>query len=303
MHESIMLIENNQIAVIILNFYGTEATAKCIGSVQKILKPEIFLVDNSANHDEGGRLTSLYQNQERVHIFFPSENLGFATGVNFGLKEAIKKGFSRFFLLNNDTIVLYGLKEKLEDAFAKWPGALIAPTIRWGDSSNKGYYYHKYLGFIAREKFVRSNSWLYYLSGCALAFDREFLDKVGFFSEKFFMYGEDIELAYRAQSRNVPIVLMPDELVIHEGSHSARIASFFYEYHITRCHYLLSFLLFRDPFNQMIAAILKTLTMFIRALIRIWRYKTLSPLKALLLAPLSLKIRPVRNTYVRSNEY
>ncbi len=196
-----MITENNQIAVVILNYFGTEATVKCINSVQKTLKSTIFLVDNSTNQAERNRLTSLYQEQKEVYMFFPSENLGFAAGVNRGIREAIKKGFRRFFLLNNDTILLDGLKNNLEDAFGKWPGALIAPTIKWGDSPNKGYYYHKYFGFIVKERFFKSAGWLYYLSGCALAFDLVFLDKVGYFSEKFFMYGEDIELGYRAQKK------------------------------------------------------------------------------------------------------
>jgi GT2 family glycosyltransferase len=284
----------SRIAVIILNYFGFEATVKCIDSVQRTLKPAIFLVDNSADPSERNRLSMHFRNHDHIYMFFPSKNLGFAAGVNRGLKEAIKRGLNRFFLLNNDTILLDGLKNKLEAAFGKWPGALIAPTIKWGNSPNKGYYYHKYFGLIVKERFFKSTGWLYYLSGCALAFDAEFLDKVGYFSEKFFMYGEDIELNYRAQNKNVPIVVIPDESVIHEGSHSAKMASFFYEYHITRSHYLLCFLLFKDPFNQMIAVLVKTLAMFIRTFIRSMRYKTLFPLMALLLAPLAVKVRPHR---------
>jgi GT2 family glycosyltransferase len=289
-----MTTENNQIAVIILNYFGAKTTLKCIDSVRKTLNPTIFLVDNSADRHERKRLVMQFGSQEYVRMLFPSENIGFAAGVNRGLKEAIKKGFQRFFLLNNDTILLDGLKPKLEETFEKWPGALISPVIKWDGRPNKGYYYHKYFGLIAKEKFSRSNCWLYYLSGCALAFDREFLDNIGYLNEKFFMYGEDIELAYRAQNKKIPIIVVPDELVIHEGSHSAEMASFFYEYHITRSHYLLCFFLFRDPFSQMVAVLLKTLTMSLRAFLRCIRYKTLGPVKALLLAPLAIKVRPCK---------
>lgn len=287
---------NNPIAVIILNYFGFRSTLKCIESVQRTLIPStVFLVDNSADPPERIKLSKGLRNHGNICMFFPSENLGFAAGVNRGLKEAIKAGFNRFFLLNNDTIVLDGLKQKLDEAFVKWPGALIAPTIRWGNSLNKGYFYHKYFGFIAKEKFVRSKNWLYYLSGCALAFDDEFLDKVGYLNEKFFMYGEDIDLAYRAASKNVPIALIQNELVIHEGSHSARMASFFYEYHMARSHYLLCFILFEKWPDQMTAILAKALTMTIRAFIRSLKYGSAAPLKTLMLAPLSLKVRPDRN--------
>jgi len=285
---------DDQLAVIILHYFDFESTVKCIDSVQRTLKAAIFVVDNSADPSEKNRLSIHFRNQDHIYLFFPSKNLGFAAGVNRGLKEAVKRGFSRFFLLNNDTILLDGIKNKLEAAFGKWPGALISPTIRWASSPNKGYYYHKYFGFIVKEKFFSSTGWIYFLSGCALAFDAEFIDKIGYFSEKFFMYGEDIDLSYRAQNKNVPIIVLPDELVIHAGSHSAKMASFFYEYHISRSHYLLCFRLFRDPFNQMIAVLVKTPSMFVRTFIRSMRYKTLSPLKALLLAPLSVNVRPHR---------
>jgi N-acetylglucosaminyl-diphospho-decaprenol L-rhamnosyltransferase len=289
------------ISVIILNYFSFGYTTKCIKSVQQSLMLDIYLVDNSADFNEKRKIMDAFQKEKTIHMYFPDENLGFAAGVNRGLKEAIKDGFNRFFLLNNDTILLDGLKEKLEKAFFKYPGALIAPTIKWGNSLNRGYYYHKYFGFIAKEKFMRSNSWIYYLSGCALAFDSEFLNKVGFFSEKFFMYGEDIELAYRAQIKNVPLILIPDELVIHEGSHSARMASFFYEYHITRCHYLLCSLLFRHLPNQIIAFLAKALTLTLRAFIRSLRYQSWSPLKALMLATLPLKVRPIRSDEDQNN--
>ena len=141
-----------EIAVIILNYFGFEATVKCIGSVQRTLKSIVFLIDNSADPAERNRLASHFRNHDGIYIFYPSDNLGFAGGVNRGLKEAIRRGFNRFFLLNNDAILLDGIKNTLEAAFGNWPGALIAPTIRWGKSPNKGYYYHRYFGLIVKEK-------------------------------------------------------------------------------------------------------------------------------------------------------
>ena len=286
--------ENNQIAVIILNYFGTEATVKCIDSVQNTLKATIFLVDNSANHDERSRLTSLYLDQEGVHMFFPSENLGFAAGVNLAIKEAVRRGFKWFLLLNNDAVLLDGAGLQLGQAYSKWPTALIAPAIRWGERIHKGNFYHKYLGLIVDTQLPKSNNWLYYLTGCALAFDSEFLEKVGLMNEKFFMYGEDIEFTFRAIAKGVPVKLIDKELVYHEGSRSAGMASFFYEYHMIRMHYLLSFILFKHPVQKSISILSKIIVLTARAIVRSIRYKRASPLTALILAPLPLKIRPTQ---------
>ncbi len=287
-----MITENNQIAVVILNYFGTETTIKCINSVQKTLKPTIFLVDNSANQAERNRLTSLYQEQKEVYMFFPSENLGFAAGVNLAIREAVQKGFKWFLLLNNDAILLSGAGTQLRRAFNQWPTALIAPVIRWGDRINKGNFYHKYFGLLVNERLPKSNVWLYYLTGCALAFDLGFLDKVGLMNEKFFMYGEDVEFTFRALEKGVPIKLIENELVYHEGSQSAGMASFFYEYHMTRMHYLLSFILLKHPLQKAMSILGKIMVLTSRAIIRSIRYKSWSPLTALILAPLPLKIRP-----------
>ena len=289
-----MVIEKDKIAVIILNYFDTEVTAKCIHSVQKTLKSTIFLVDNSANHDERKRLTSLYQHQEDVHLLFPMENLGFAAGINLAIKKAIPKGFKRFLLLNNDAVLLDGAGTQFRQAFNQWPTALMAPAIRWGERINKGNYYHKYLGLIVNDRMSESDNYLYYLTGCALAFDLGFLNKVGLMNEKFFMYGEDVEFTFRALEKGVSVKLIEKELVYHEGSRSAGMASFFYEYHMTRMHYLLSFILLKYPQQKVISILVKILMLTSRAIIRSVRYKSFSPLAALILAVLPLKIRPSR---------
>jgi GT2 family glycosyltransferase len=287
-----MTTENKQIAAIILNYFGFDDTIKCINSVQKNLRSAIFLIDNSANQNEKTKLRKVFKNNKNIHMLFPSRNLGFAAGVNLGISEAINKGFKRFFLLNNDTILLNGAEVQLKNAFNKYPTAIIAPAIKWRDYINKGNYYHRYFGLIDNDCIVRSSGWLYYFTGCALAFDITFLEKVGNFNEKFFMYGEDVELTFRAQEKGVSLKLLENEFVIHEGSKSAIMASFFYEYHMARSHYLLCFLLFKSPFKKATAFLGKLFPLAIRACIRSLRYKSLAPLAALLLAPIPLRIRP-----------
>ena len=188
--------------------------------------------------------------------------------------------------------MLDGLQEKISLAYEKCKGGLIAPAIHWGDSINRGYYYHKYFGLITKERFLGSIGWIYYLSGCALAFDKDFIDNVGYLSEQFFMYGEDVELTFRAVQKNVTIEFIPDVLVLHDGSRSAEVASFFYEYHLSRSHYLLCFIFFANPLKIAMAVLAKTFTLMARAVVRSSRYKSLEPLKGFLLAPFSVRVRP-----------
>ena len=287
-------VTNNKIAVIVLNYFAIQDTMNCINSVRKTLYSKIFLVDNSAELNEKEKLLDIFQKEEDIQMFFPDENMGFAAGANLAITEAVKRDFKWFLLLNNDAVLLDGAQMQLIKAYNQWPSTLIAPTIKWDKRINKGNYYHKYLGLIVNTWIPESNVWFYYITGCALAFDLSFLNTVGYLDDKFFMYGEDIELSFRAKEKGVPIILIEKELVSHKGSHSAMIGSFFYEYHMARMHYLLCFILFKNPLKKILSIMMKTFILTIRAAIRSVRHKSIAPLIALILSPLPLKIRPKR---------
>ena len=88
----------NKTAVIVLNYFGHKDTSACIKSVQENLDAHIFLVDNSADNEERARLEDTFSSNSTITLFFPSENLGFAAGVNFALRQAIEAGFERFYI-------------------------------------------------------------------------------------------------------------------------------------------------------------------------------------------------------------
>lgn len=284
---------NNRTAVIILNYFGHEDTAACAASVGRhIEKAAVFIVDNSASAAERSCLEKLFSSPSDVVLIFSEKNLGFAAGVNRGLRAALEKGFRRFFLLNNDALLREGAGEFLQQAFSQHPGCLIAPAINHGGLFCTGNYYHRYFGLVRMEKPGGSAGWLLYLSGCALAFDGDFLAKNGFFQEAFFMYGEDVEFSARVRNNNCELVCLEEFIIDHAGSSSSGMASFFYEYHVTRSHYLLTGYLFHSPLQRLLAMQTKTLSLLLRALLRCIKFRTAAPLKALCCAPFRLPVRP-----------
>jgi len=282
----------NKIAVIILNFLKYEDTLRCVNSVQGSLDAVFFIVDNSGDRSEKKIIEDNLGKNTRVHLLFPNDNLGFATGVNLALQEAVRCGFHRFLLLNNDAVLKEGAGQVLDRAFDQYPGSLIAPGIKWGKDICFNHYYHKYLGLISKKTPNQKKGWLAYFTGCALAFDIKTVDNLGYFDESFFMYGEDVEISHRAQQKGVPMLLLKEILVNHEGSRSAQMASLFYEYHTARAHYLLSFYFFNHPVKTLLSLLGKSITLTARACIRSLRYHNFNPLIALFLAPIPLRIRP-----------
>jgi len=292
-------LSDNKLAVIILNFFRYKDTFRCIDDVQRSLNATFFIVDNSTEINEKKNLERKLANQSHIHLFFPEKNLGFAAGVNLALKKAAGAGFKRFLLLNNDAIFLKNSGIILNNTFKKHPVSLIAPAIKSNECIYCESYYHKYFGLITqrsisekRNKIFEKFGWVRYLSGCALAFDKVLLDKIGFLDESFFMYGEDVVFSHMAQERKIPVVLIEHKMVCHEGSHSAMMASFFYEYHMARAHFLLTFKLLSNPYRQILSLFGKSAALSVRAYIRCFRYRTIAPLAALFLCSLPLQVRP-----------
>jgi N-acetylglucosaminyl-diphospho-decaprenol L-rhamnosyltransferase len=280
------------IGVIILNFFRHEDSYVCIESVLNALHATVYLVDNSADKFEKEAIENKFRNKNDIKLIFPKENLGFGAGVNLALKHAIDDGFHRFLLLNNDAVLIEGAGQVLDRVFDQYPGSLIAPGIKWGEDICFNNYYHKYLGLISKKTPNQKKGWLAYFTGCALAFDINTVDTLGYFDESFFMYGEDVEISHRAKKKGIPMVLLKEILVNHEGSQSTKMASLFYEYHTARAHYLLSFYFFNHPVKTLLSLLGKSITLTARACIRSLRYHNFNPLIALFLAPIPLRIRP-----------
>jgi N-acetylglucosaminyl-diphospho-decaprenol L-rhamnosyltransferase len=281
------------VAVILLNYFGCDDTEACVESLSSDARFHVFVVDNSADPGERDRIKTVLRPLSRIDIIEAETNLGFAKGVNVGLKKAQRLGFTRFLILNNDTVLSPDAGSVLEAAYERFPASLITPTIRWAGRLNRGNYYHPFLGLIrTAERPKPGPPWLYYLTGCALAFDDAFLERVGYLDERFFMYGEDVEYSQRAVRLGLNLVTLGDVIVAHAGSRSSNLASLFYEYHINRSHLLLCFLLFQNPSSRLLALCVKLPVLAGRALYRTVAHRSLNPLSAFLMSPFDASIRP-----------
>lgn len=281
----------NKLAFIVLNYFGHNDTIKCIDSILTEFVATIFLIDNSIDLEERRVLKDKYDTNNKVKLFFPKKNIGFSSGVNLGINEAIALNFKYFFLLNNDALLAKGSGEELLNALDNNPSSLISLKVNWAGKSVGLKYYHPYLGLLSDKK--ESDSWIPYFTGCALVFSKELIEKVGFFDESFFMYGEDIDFSIRAKQNNFSFILLDKKNWIeHYGSKSTKVSSFFYEYHIVRGHFLLTKKLNNNFTTRSLIYILKGSSLFVRALIRSIRYTSLSPLLAYFASPIALEVRP-----------
>lgn len=282
-----------KICAIVLDYYGAERTKACLYSLIGQGIDTVLVVDNSANAQASSALdqalNALRQSHAdyKIELLRPSENLGFAKGVNHALANYSSSSCEFFLLINNDAIASQDMVAQLSKSLKNKD--LVAPTILNEDGVPQPLmWYQRFIGLQTAHKLPFSFS---FLSGCCLLFRRELLQDHKLFDEDFFMYGEDTFLGWRLDQTKKSVLIDAQATVRHVGHGSSREFGLFYEYHIARAHVLLALKTWRTPLEIPFLLFGKFIGLGMRGLIRSTRARSLIPLMAFFLAWSPLKIR------------
>ncbi len=204
------------------------------------LEVEIFVVDNASGDDSVNYLKKRYP---EVNYIANEENVGFGRANN----QAIKRAAGTYTLLiNPDTLVsedtldvLVNHMEKNPECGAAGckilnPDGTFAPESRrsvptiWSASSKvfglntlfpkSRLFSQYYLSWMDEDE----PSKVPVLSGSFMFWRTNLLKKLGGFDERFFMYGEDIDLCYRIQNTAYHIDYVPETSIIHYKGESTK---------------------------------------------------------------------------------
>lgn len=226
-----------------------EATAKYLGDFLPSLKKalrflnpadcRVYVFDNS---DKTNLLNKqLLLPHADIEYFSQGHNLGFARAYNILIRQAIKDKAEFFLVINPDTIMNPDSIKLLVDALDN-DGSLgsVAPKIlRWDfigkQRTNKidslGLVLKSGLGFADYKQGMPDNGEKTPLeilapSGAAGLFRLSSLEKIAekrlgsqefeYFDERFFMYKEDCDLAYRLYLAGFKSCLVPGAVVYHD---------------------------------------------------------------------------------------
>lgn len=235
-----------EVAIIIVNWNGSEDTIACLRSLRRVKSPsfETIVVDNGSTDNSVERIRAEFP---EVRLVLTGENLGFVGGNNLGLEVALKLKAKYALLLNNDTEVdenfLYPLVEIMEsDPTVGVVGPTILyykqPDLIWSaggkvdwrrgktamiglNESDMGQY-----GIIPRE--------VDFISGCALMVRMDLVEKIGMLDERFFMYYEETEWCTRIKRKGYKILHIPTAKIWHKISLETRDNAPYVVYYMTR---------------------------------------------------------------------
>ena len=233
------------VSVVIVSWKVRDLLDRCLTTLSESTKEtalEVLVVDNQSGD---GTLEMVREKHPQVSAIDAGGNLGFSSGNNLGFARV--RG--RFvLLLNPDTEVGPGAVDRLRAALEADPAlGIVGPKVLLPDGEvqlacarhfpNVWSQTLQILGLthrFPRNYFAghfRMGYWDHLderdvdaVSGCCLLIRAELLKDLEGLDESFFMYGEDLDLCWRARRAGFRVRYVPDAEILHHSKQSSRQA-------------------------------------------------------------------------------
>jgi hypothetical protein len=219
-----------ELSIIILNYNTKDLTIECINAIVEQYKQElekeqfeIVLVDNASSDDSLEAIKKLKING--LKLVESKENLGFSKGCNLGAKSS--NGEYLLFLNSDTEIKDQGFIKMLDYIKKNENVGILGGALKnenGTSQSSAGKFYNLFnlflmligferLGFLRESpKVIKQVDWV---SGACLMIKRKLFEKIGGFENELFMYGEDMELCYRAKRKKFSTYFYPELTLFH----------------------------------------------------------------------------------------
>lgn len=215
------------LTIAVLNFNSGDYLKKCLESV-KAVRSEADIAVHAIDNNSTDESFNLDQGQFNDVEFIKNEaNLGFSRGYNKVLKN-IKTEF--ILLLNPDCILKKGVIKKILKDFENdlLVGAatckIILPDGKVDLTAHRGFPTP-----LASMLYLFGDDSLYHLikenlndlhevdaiAGAFFMTKKSVLERVGYLDEKYFLYGEDLDLCFKIKKAGFKIVYDPDVEITH----------------------------------------------------------------------------------------
>jgi GT2 family glycosyltransferase len=233
------------VLVVVLCYNGLALTLDCLDSLRHLDYEfvDILIVDNASGDDTPATVRARFP---EVMVIETGANLGFAAGINVGLRYALEHGYDYALLLNNDTEVAPDFLDRLVQAAEADPAiGAIGPMIYYHDPSDMiwsaggvidwrhGNSAMRGIGERDRGQY-RAAVDVDFVSGCALLCKRAALERAGLLDERFFMYYEETEWCVRVTRAGFRVVHLPAAQIWHKIPLDARAEQPYVSYYMTR---------------------------------------------------------------------
>lgn len=219
-----------KLSVVIVNFNSACLLSSCLDAVFREITDgmEVIVVDNASGDGSAGIVRERYP---KAILVRNTTNRGFAGGANDGF--AVASG-DLLVLLNTDVILREGYIMEILRASAAYPGyAMFASKMSYPDGrinsagigvSLSGAAWDRGKGDTDTGQYENEEE-IFGPCGGAAVYRRLLIDAAGGFDEDFFLFMEDVDLAFRARLLGFRCRYLPQARVYHHHGVSTGIGS------------------------------------------------------------------------------
>ena len=205
---------------------------------------KIIIVDNGSESQKKKNINLIKDiDNKKIEVIFNEENLGIATALNIGVKEALNQGYNWILTMDQDSKASSNMVEKMFEVYS---------TI---DESERKDILSIFPNFVDEriqsiEENSNMNSYEYVdadiTSGNLLR--AEVFDKVGFFDDSLFIDLVDTDFCMRLNEENIKMIKVRDAILYHSLGESQTVKSIFGKFNTSNHSALRRYYMTRNRF-------------------------------------------------------
>ena len=243
-----------KIGIIIVTYNSQKDIARQLDSIilQRYEDLVVYIVDNNSN-DETLKIVEKYLHKISITIIATKMNNGFAKGNNIGIQKAMDEGCDLVFILNPDMQLEQKCIELISNRFiADEKIGIIGPIVLDSDKTNNIIQSYGFKAdfktqkkdiYFAGEKLtneIPQEIYVDYVLGGAMMIRTSVLKTTGLFEENYFMYNDELDIAYRIYKAGFKTLCLRDAIVrhFHDFDNSNKKGNNLMYYYIMRNRYL-----------------------------------------------------------------
>ena len=207
-----------RVDVVVVAYDAADALERCLAGLAGEV-PRVIVVDNSSSSS-----VRAVASESGARYIDTGANLGFAAGVNVGLRAILENGPADVLLLNPDAVLTADDVARLA-AFMRAPGGerlgAAAPRLVGPDGVEQRVlwpYPSPLRAWMEAVGAGRLSPHTTFAIGAALLLRWEAVGEVGLFDERFFLYAEEADWQRRALRRGWTTALCEDVVGRHIGA-------------------------------------------------------------------------------------
>lgn len=210
----------NKVACIIVSYNPNEGIRKCFNSLINQVD-KVFIVDNGSNKENIKILEMLKDsNIDKVDLILNTDNLGIATALNIGIKEALKGKYNWIITMDQDSKAKDGMIEKMfevyngididkrKDILSIFPN-FVDERVQSIEENSKTEVYEYVDAEITSGNLLKS----------------EVFNKVGFFDDSLFIDLVDTDFCMRLNEKGIKMIKIRDAILYHSLGDSQAVNS------------------------------------------------------------------------------